>query len=589
MTAKTIKDLFDQGKYQAVLDLLAQLEPQGDLAAFTEKEQIECIYYKSYSLWGVGRYEDALQIVLTAREKYTSPNDRSLLLALLTAQLWALCILGRSDEGLEVIREGDAIIETLTTKERETGSYWIAFFEHRKGDIYWDRGDLDTALEHFQHALALREKIGDSYAIVHSLNTLGSRYRQQSELDTALEYLQRGLSLCRTLNNAESISFSLNSIGYIYIDKGDWDTALEYFQQELSFTKKTGNPVSIARSLRFIGYVYQNKGELDKALDYFQECLSLDTNVGISVAISYDLGFISFVHYLKGELDTALDYLKRSLAPRDEVEEAPVFFSDILLLSGVLYHAKGELDTALERLQQSLSLIEQFGNDIAISWRLFCLICVFLAQEDQTHAQKYLTRLQQLQTRTPNKWIHLRSRLAEALVLKQSKRMKHKSQAQIILEQIVNEDMVAFDLTALAMVHLCDLLLGELKSYADPDVWKEVKALIEQLYVMAQDQNSVSLICEALLLRAKFATVDGKLQQALTFYEQARFTATEKNLILLVEKVDTEQKLFESEFEKWQDIIQSNKPLQERLKHARLEDYIQQVQTKLKIDFSQEP
>ncbi|MFX0094402.1 MAG: hypothetical protein ACFFBD_21880, partial [Candidatus Hodarchaeota archaeon] len=107
---------------------------------------------------------------------------------------------------------------------------------------------------------------------------------------------------------------------------------------------------------------------------------------------------------------------------------------------------------------------------------------------------------------------------------------------------------------------------------------EEAKALTERLYTQAQDQHSFSMVVEALLLRARFVTIDGDLQLALKYLDQARLTAEEKKLNLLRHKVDAEQKLFEVEFEKWQDLIQRNASLQERLEHARIEDYLKEVQ-----------
>ncbi|MFX0095822.1 MAG: hypothetical protein ACFFBD_29050 [Candidatus Hodarchaeota archaeon] len=148
----------------------------------------------------------------------------------------------------------------------------------------------------------------------------------------------------------------------------------------------------------------------------------------------------------------------------------------------------------------------------------------------------------------------------------------------------MQEEVLWLDLTALAMIQLSDLLIAEVKLYGEPQVWEEAKVLIDKLYGLAQDQPSFSMSVEALLLRAKAAVVDGDLPQALKYYEQARLTANEKNLTGLLVKVDTEQKRFEAEFATWQQLIQSNASLQERVKTAQMEDYIKQVQLQLKMN-----
>ncbi|MFX0092019.1 MAG: tetratricopeptide repeat protein [Candidatus Hodarchaeota archaeon] len=574
MTANAIKALFEQGKYQAVVDHLAQWEADGVFDTFTEQEQIECIYYKSAALYhGLRQYKAALQIILVARQKYTASFDRSLLLALIAQQIFILSVMERLEEAQEVITEGDAILESLTAKERETGAYWIAFFEHRKGDYYESKRDLNTAVAYYQRALALREKIGNLHGIIHSLHNLGRVYVNKGEYDTALTYYQRKLDLVKPMGNLHAIAFAFTAIGIAYDQKGQPASALNYYQQALSIYEEIGSLPWIAYTLGFIVGVQIDKGELDNALEYNQRQLSLAKKTKNSSNIANCFFSFAQIYYFKGELDTALDYIQQALAFNRTIGESYFFFR-ITLLSASIYRAQGKFDNALECLQQCLNRIEATGSAPGIAMILFDLVRVVLDQKNYPQAQEYLTRLQQLQTLTSNKWIHLYSRLAEALVLKQRPRLKEKIRAQIILEQIVQEEVLRFELTALAIIQLCELLLVEVKLYGEPDVWKEAKALINRLHRMAQDQHSVSMSVEALLLRAKVAVVDGNLPQALDCYEQARLMATEKNLIVLLANVDTEQKSFEAEFEMWQQLIQSNVSLQERVNHARIENHV---------------
>ncbi|MFX0093706.1 MAG: tetratricopeptide repeat protein, partial [Candidatus Hodarchaeota archaeon] len=497
--------------------------------------------------------------------------------------------MNRLDEAREVINEGDAILKSLTEKERETGAYWIAYFEQRRGDYYVFKKDLDTALEHFHRALALREKIGDLYTIAHSLGKLGEIYSGiysgKGEYDTALDYFQRALGLAKQIGNSDLIAFIFNNIGIIYLSKNEPDTALTYCQQALNIYEEISNPNLIARFLYITVYSYILKGEMNTALEYNRRYLSLSREIYQKkenpVHLTRCFTFFAWIHYFKGELDTALDYVQQALVFQGKVglEETIAIFS-----SALVYQAQGELDAALERFQQCLSDFEQSGDVLWMSTALFYLILVVLAQENHLQAQDYLNRLQKLQIHSQDPGIHLRSRLAEALVLKQSPRLKEKIRAQNILEQLVEEKVTWFESTALAMVHLSELLIAEVKLYGEPDVWKEAKALIKKLYGMAQDQFSFSMSVEALLLLAKAAVVDGELPQALNYYEQARFTATEKSLTGLLAKVDMEQKRFEADFEKMQTLIQNNASLQERLKSARMEDYIKAIQPLLKMD-----
>ncbi|MFX0062790.1 MAG: tetratricopeptide repeat protein [Candidatus Hermodarchaeota archaeon] len=501
-------------------------------------------------------WKEGLQSILAARKKHTSPSDRILLLALLAQQIYTLSRMNRLDEALEVITEGDAILDSLTAKERETGAYWVAFFEHRKGTYYFTE-DWDTALEHTQRALVLREEVGDFYGTVLTLGSLGELYSIKGDPNTALDYFQQALVIAEQIGNLSLAAYIFTLIGAISNTKDEFNTALEYHQQALSIYEKIDASTGITEALNNIGFIYWSKGELDTALEYSQQMLTVREAIGNPEGIAW-----------------------------------------ALFLNGTVYRHKGELNTSLDYWQRSLAIYEAAGNDIGASFPLTSLILLSLDQQDLVQARKYLTQLQKLHERTPDKTIHHKSRLAEALVLKQSKRMRDKAQAQAILQQLINEKRLFFDAAELGSVHafnaaaidlyasdprihLCELLLVEVKSFGDPEVWEEVKTLIQQLHVKAQDYHSFSMIVDTLLLQAKVAAIDGDLQQALKYYEQARLTAEEKKLGLLGKKVDAEQKHFEAEFEKWQILIQRNASIQERLNQSQLDDYIQQVQKKV--------
>ncbi len=173
-----LKNLYESGKYQEVLDQFTQKEVQGELAALPEEEQIECIYYKCRSLTWLGKYEEALQTATTARTTYPSPKNRSYLLALLAAQFDVLIKIGRGrqDEAQSLLAEGEDIVGALTDKERQAGTFWIAVFEQIKGDSCWMKSEFTTALEYQHKALTLFKALDNSYGIAQCLSYMADSY-----------------------------------------------------------------------------------------------------------------------------------------------------------------------------------------------------------------------------------------------------------------------------------------------------------------------------------------------------------------------------------------------------------------------------
>ncbi|MHA2366542.1 MAG: hypothetical protein ACXAC7_21480 [Candidatus Hodarchaeales archaeon] len=167
--------------------------------------------------------------------------------------------------------------------------------------------------------------------------------------------------------------------------------------------------------------------------------------------------------------------------------------------------------------------------------------------------------------------------------MKQSSRAIQKFQTQQTLEDIVNEKIISSTLTILATIHLCELLLIELQSFGEAEVFKEIKTLVQNLYTLGQSQQSFSLVVDVLILQAKFALIEGKIKKSMGILDQARITAEEKNLGLLIDKLKREKQHFDDEFDKWENLIKHDDAFQERIKQAHLEEYLREILKKVQI------
>lgn len=543
-----LKALFESGKYQEVLDQFTQKEIQGEWDTLTEEKQIESIYYKCDSLIWLGRIKEAYQTAAISLKTYTSPKNPSYLLALLTAQHVTLFLLGRSqtDEAQSVLVKGESIMGALTDNERQTGAFWIAKFELVKGDACVAKKELKTALNYYHKALKSFETLDDPYNIALGLFLIGYCLYLKIEPSTQLEYLQQSLSLFKSLGNKAGMGKCLHIIGHVNYGKGELDTALECYERSQSLLEASNCLMDVAQSTAFSGAVYSRRNNPEKALECFQRSLAVVESLG------YELPLVTTIYHLIGQA----------------------------------FHQKGALDMASNFFQRALLKREAQKNDYGAVKELFHLVLLSLDQEEVEQAQEYLTSLQKVSKRIPDdaRGAHLRKHLAEALVLKQNPRLTEKIRAQALLKEIVSEgsnlEIPLMDPTfiLMAMVALCDLLLLELKATGEPEVWEEAKDLIHQFYTKARDFQEFSMVVSALLLRAKFATVEGELDQALKYFNQARKIVKEKNLGHLLDKVDKEQKEFETDFQKWQDFIQHHTSLKRRLQQAQLEEYIREAQ-----------
>ncbi|MFW9993325.1 MAG: tetratricopeptide repeat protein [Candidatus Odinarchaeota archaeon] len=536
MTDSSLKELFEKGEYREILARLARLEENAELDVLPLVERIECLYYKSRALEELGQFDEALAVARKARTELPATVGKLPILSLLVAELYALIQLGRQNEQLAINGKGEQLVEALTATERESGKDRVALYYNVKGNIYIEKGMLDNALEYYQRSLTLREEIGNSSDILASLSNIALIYSTKGMLETALDYYQRSLTLAEKTGNPSDMFYILFNIGNLYHDKGMLDNALDYYQRSLTLAEEMKNQNYISRSLIGIGQFYLHKGMLDSALDYLQRSLALREKLGDQKGISRSLLFVGSVYQQQGMLETALDYYQRAL-----------------------------------------TLQEKVGNDFEISDTLFQLFLVSLDQQQLERAREYRSRLETLHAHTPEKYIQLRSQITGALLLKQGERLRDKSRAQDLLAELASEEQYQFELTVIILIHLCELQLEELKHYGGSEVFVEARETVDRLYTLAKDQKSFSLMVNTLLLRMKLALVDGDLQRALEYLDQARITAGENSLGALVERITLEKKQLEKEFAKWKELVQRNAPVQERLQQARMEDYLREA------------
>jgi tetratricopeptide (TPR) repeat protein len=373
----------------------------------------------------------------------------------------------------------------------------------------------------------------------------------------------------------------LGDIGYIHFMKGEHEEALEYSQRGMTIYEALGNQRGVGDCLHNMGLVYGVKREHETALKYYQRSLDLAEENAHPILTYFALTHISFVYSLKGDTNQALDYLRRSLAIADKLEiEWAIAYNFCFI--GIAYHQKGALDIALPFFQSSLAIVEKSKRDYEIVRLLYHLIHLSLDQQKVDRAQEYLDSLHRIASRIPEDATsaHIRYRLAEALVLKQSPRMKEKVRAQKLLSEIVQAQVLP-SFTLMALVALCDILLLELKATGEEEVWEEAKALIHQFYRSAHEYKNYHMVVHGILLKAKFATIDGELDLAQEHFDEVWTIIHDKKLDALIEKVKTEQREFEADFQRWKDLIEQHTSLKERLIQAELEDYIREAQKRV--------
>ncbi len=103
----------------------------------------------------------------------------------------------RWNEVLFILQEAVQVFEA----SKNTSDRGMCF--NNMGMVYYTQGQLPTALEYYQRALALQDQMSNSAGTALVLNNIGMAYYTQGQLSVALEYYQRALTLQEQMRNTK--------------------------------------------------------------------------------------------------------------------------------------------------------------------------------------------------------------------------------------------------------------------------------------------------------------------------------------------------------------------------------------------------
>lgn len=357
--------------------------------------------------------------------------------------------------------------------------------------------------------------------------------------------------------------------GVIHHTEGNLSEAEIQYRKSLVLWEQIGDKQEISSVLNNLGVLNRTKGELHKALGYYQKSLFLYKEFGNIDDIATSLNNIGNIFRYQGELDEALNYYKQSLESWEEIGNGQ-FVSLAFYNIGEVYQQKGKLDTAIRYFKQSLSLREDIGNNQDIAMTLFYLISASLDSNNTKSAQRYLDRLRFIESSENNSFIRQLRKIAEASLLKTSSRMKHRVEAQELLQEVLEEEIVDHSLTVIALIGLSELLLDELKISGDQEVFTLLQAMVCSLFDIAKHQDSHSLLVKTYWLQSQMALVDLDLEKARELLIKAQEIAERKGLRRLAISISSDHDSLLNQLSEWENFINKKASLKERIEFAQL-------------------
>jgi tetratricopeptide (TPR) repeat protein len=488
---------------------------------------------------GLHRYEDALKTLDKMEQIYKSSKDQpptdlkhtnAIMIGVKASKLNIEFFLGRDspENRIEIlIKYGKERLKLF----QELNFQWEIITHHFSiGYQYHSIGDYQKALKYFEDGLKLSEKVGNKYAQSTFLRSITDAFWLLGDIDKIPDYINRAIILDEELENKLLLGQNQNWFGIYNAEKGDWNQALEYFKKALEYYEKNNQKFSIVAGYNNIGVVYAQKGDIDKALEHHLKAQQLWEELEIP-GPSRRINNIARIYFLKGELEKAYNLLKNEIEVCEKFENKYDLAQNLFLLSDVLWQ-QGKTNEALIARERHLKLRKEFGNKLYFGYALGHMIAFYVETNQHEQAKDYLDQFKSIIDEIDNKPLLLNYRFSEALVLKISEQHRDRIKAELLFEQLLEEELTY------------TLQIDVLQTH------------VTRLYDFAVSNKSHLLTVEALWLQSQIAMIELDVKKAKETLQKAQKIIDEKGLERLVVKIANEQEKLD---ELSSDLIEAGK------------------------------
>jgi tetratricopeptide (TPR) repeat protein len=221
-----------------------------------------------------GEYEAAKDVYRQAAQSVATRQGKNLFWARCRTALFSVALLDGTAASLY-----EDLLEVLALRRSlAPGSAEVAASLSNLAVVESEKGDFETAAEHYKEALDISEHLEpagkDAATILANYSTALWR---AGDLGQAEQSARRSLELREQLDaGAGDISAALINLGVIVDEKGDLDAAEEYYSRALSLVETSAQSAPYKLFiLADLGELYWKRGEYERAESFISDALSI--------------------------------------------------------------------------------------------------------------------------------------------------------------------------------------------------------------------------------------------------------------------------------------------------------------------------
>lgn len=212
-----------------------------------------------------------------------------------------------------------------------------------------------------KQALALSRSTSWGKGIVYSQYSLGNYYRTLGDIKTALEYADTALANSRKYKYAGNLASIYNQFGNLKSDQNNYSESLDYYFKALAIDSLEDKQMLAGLLYDNIGSDYQEIGQYIKAEEYYlrSEKIFEEKNDKEGLANSY--GNLGTLYYLQGNYQKGLESNFKALELDSSLNEEGKLIPDYANIGLGYSYLKNHASTLAYNFK-ALSLIKKTGK-----------------------------------------------------------------------------------------------------------------------------------------------------------------------------------------------------------------------------------
>lgn len=437
--------------------------------------------------------------------------------------------------------------------------------------IQYYAGNRNASMKTRLKLMEVIKSTGNKMYYSHGLDNLADAYYGLHDYKKFYDLHKERLVIVEELGHRNMLATSYYKIGEYYSVIGSYDEALDYYNKCLEIHQDFNKITKFAFVKQKIGTVYYLTGNLTKALEFYYEALELFEKNKMQ---NYHFIFadIATVLQLTGELDDALQYLDQLMQIQEGLQDQ-TGISTALTEQGLIYWQKGLPEKAFELIERGLEIVLKTEDEVKISLNLSYLIQFNLELNNAEKAKQQFESLEQHIKGSKITQVKHNYKFANALILKNSSEERDRIKAEVLFEQLLEED-IPYSLLVKVLLQLCTLLLYDLEESNNPESLEKINKHVITLQNLAEKNSSHILLVETLELKAQLALIEFDSESAKEHLIRAQTIAQENNLDKMVLEILKHQENLTKQSIELKKLEQDKSPISSRMKVVRLEDTV---------------